>query len=318
MDRTGRQPRIHTPNTIHHVMIRGNNRQRIFYGDEYFSYFLLLLKESAEKFDHQILGFCLMTNHVHMIIHVHDSPLSMIMKNINFRYARWLNHRQKRIGHLFQGRFRSLHVNDEEYLIYLCRYIHLNPVTAKMVAQPSDYLWSSHQYYFSENSPSWMNIDLIISTIFKKTNLNYNDFICQTVNREKWKPAITISETGEIIHDNDVIRNLEEKNTSHLKIHRQSLPQEVISAIVCDQLKIDQTKLFGRSKNRMLTKQRALLTSYLVRYSDVNIVSAAKLFQITHGTLSRQLTRLTENSETIFSAELLQTIEHALIDRKEK
>src|SRR3990167_10927246 len=79
----GRQPRIHIPNTIHHVMIRGNNRQRIFYGDECFSYFLSLLKGSTEKHDHKMLAFCLMTNHVHMIIHVHDSPLSVVMKNIN-------------------------------------------------------------------------------------------------------------------------------------------------------------------------------------------------------------------------------------------
>ncbi|OGT49153.1 MAG: hypothetical protein A3E82_09385 [Gammaproteobacteria bacterium RIFCSPHIGHO2_12_FULL_38_11] len=295
-------------------MIRGNNRQQIFYGDEYFSYFILLLKESTEKFDHKILGFCLMTNHAHMIIHIHDSSLSMIMKNINFRYARWLNQRRKRIGHLFQGRFRSLHVDNEEYLIYLCRYIHLNPVAAKMAAKAGDYLWSSHHYYFSENPPSWMNIDLILSIIFKKTNLNYNNFICQEVNREKWKPAIYISETGEIINNNDEIKNLEKKNIADSKIHRRKLPQEVVSAIVCSNLNIEQTKLFGRSKNHILTKKRALLASYLVRYSDVNIVSLAKLFQITHGTLSRQLNQLTSNPEVVFSNELLKIIEHALIN----
>ncbi|OGT44209.1 MAG: hypothetical protein A3F13_05685 [Gammaproteobacteria bacterium RIFCSPHIGHO2_12_FULL_40_19] len=299
-------------------MMRGNNRQRIFYGYDCFSYFLLLLKESSEKFDHKILGFCLMSNHVHMIIHVHDSSLSMIMKNINFRYARWFNNRYKRIGHLFQGRFRSLHVSNEEYLIYLCRYIHLNPVTAKMVTHASDYLWTSHHYYFSENPPSWMNIDLIISTIFKKTNLNYSDFIYQAVDREKWKPAITISENGEIIHDDDAIRNLEEKNIALSKTHRLSLPIEVISAIVCDHLNIDQTKLFGRSKTHMITKQRALLASYFIRFSDINIVSVAKLFQITHGTLSRQLNRLVDNADAIFSPELLQTIEHALTHLEKK
>src|SRR3990167_1856326 len=300
MDRTGRQRRIHQPNTIHHVMIRGNNRQKIFYGNECFSYFLLLLKESVEKFDHKILCFCLMTNHAHMIIHIHDSSLSVVMKNINFRYARWLNHRQKRIGHLFQGRFRSIHVGCEEYLIYLCRYIHLNPVSAKMVSQPDEYLWSSHQYYFSQNAPSWMNINLITSAIFKKTTLNYSDFISQIVDRKTWKPAITISETGKIIYDEDMIRKLEEKNITNKNTQGQFLPQDVISEIVCNHLKIEKKNLFGRLKSHTITKQRAMLISYLIRYSDANIISAAKLFQITHGTLSRQLKHLSENSDSIF------------------
>ena len=95
-------------------------------------------------------------------------------------------------------------------------------------------------------------------------------------------------------------------------MHHRSLPLEMISVIVCDHLNIEKTKLFGRTKTHMLTKQRALLASYFIRYSDTNIVSVAKLFQITHGTLSRQLNRLIENAGAIFSIELLQAIEHAL------
>src|SRR3990167_7956469 len=168
MDKTGRQPRIHVQNTIHHVMIRGNNRQQIFYGNDYFSHFLELFKEGGEKFDHKILAYCLMSNHAHMIIHVHESSLSNVMKNINFRYARWLNTKQKRIGHLFQGRFRSIEVSSEEYLIYLCRYIHLNPVVAGIVKTAGQYPWSSHQYYVMKEMPTWMDIDLVLSTIVKK------------------------------------------------------------------------------------------------------------------------------------------------------
>ena len=123
MQRTGRQPRVHVPNSVYHVMMRGNNRQNIFYGEAYYHYFLKLFSDSAKKFDHKVLAYCLMTNHVHLMLHIKESLLSAIMQNVNFRYARWTNHHRKRVGHLFQARYAAIEVSNESYLIHLCRYI---------------------------------------------------------------------------------------------------------------------------------------------------------------------------------------------------
>ena len=75
MDRTGRQRRIHVSNSIHHVMIRDNNCQRIFYGDDYFNYFLKIIHQSAEKLDHKIIAYCLMSNHAYLLVRIYDSSL---------------------------------------------------------------------------------------------------------------------------------------------------------------------------------------------------------------------------------------------------
>ena len=124
MQRTGKQPRVHVPNnSVYHVMMRGNNRQNIFYVEAYYHYFLKLLSDIAKKFDHKVLAYCLMTNHVHLMLHIKESSLSAIMQNVNFRYARWTNHHRKRIGHLFQACYAAIEVSNESYLIHLCRYI---------------------------------------------------------------------------------------------------------------------------------------------------------------------------------------------------
>ena len=143
-------------------MIRGNNRQRIFFSAEYFDRFLEIVAQSAEKFDHKILSYCLMSNHVHLLVYIHESSLSQIMQYINFRYARWLNQQQNRIDHLFQGRYRSIEVGNDEYLLNLFRYIHLNPIEARMVKYVGDYPWSSINYYIREHRASWIDADIVI------------------------------------------------------------------------------------------------------------------------------------------------------------
>lgn len=312
MESTARLPRIHMPNTIHHVMIRGNNRQRIFYGDKYFERFFEILKQSTEKFDHKILACCLMGNHAHLVIHIHEIPLSSVMQNINYRYARWVNRKLKRIGHLFQGRYRSINVNDEIYLINLCRYIHLNPVAAEIVKDVNHYRWSSHQYYISCDPPPWMDISLVTSAIQNKVMLSYADFISRPIEREKWKPGLYISENGEIVINEDVVRQLSQDATaiySSPLASEKFLSSDLVSSIVCKNLNVDYSALYGTSKNHKVSKQRILLAYNLMQYSNLKMSDIEKLFQRTKGTLSRQLVQLTANPEHYFPPELLHKIE---------
>lgn len=316
MDRVGRQRQTHVANSVHHVMIRGNNRQCIFYSDEDFHYFLKIIREGAEKFDFKIIAYCLMSNHAHLLIHINHSPLSSVMQKINYRYAVWLNHKKQRIGHLFQGRYRSLCVNDESYLVNLCRYIHLNPVTAKMVISADDYPWSSHQYYLVNHHPSWMESNLMLTAIKNKTNCEYNHFIMQPVNRKTWRPAIFISDTGKIVCNDGVLRNLQCQSQCELSLsdpvvfHR--LPEDRVINIVCNELNIQQSLLFGLSKNHNISKQRMLLTKYLIEYSGKNICVVSKLFERTHGTFSRQFKKFSEDPEKYFPVAVLKKVEFLL------
>ena len=140
-----RQPRIHFTGAVYHVMLRGNARAEIFFEKDDRHRFYLLLQEGVERFGCRIHAFCLMTNHVHLAVQVGATPLSRSMQNLTFRYRQWINHRDRRVGHLFQGRYKAILINRDDYLLELVRYIHLNPVQARLVRAPAAYRWSGHR-----------------------------------------------------------------------------------------------------------------------------------------------------------------------------
>lgn len=158
-----RKPRIHYPGAFYHVILRGNAQQDIFFDDSDRYRFYLLLQEGTERFGHRIHAFCLMTNHVHLVVQVADKPLSKIIQNLSFRYTRWVNWQKKRSGHLFQGRYKSVVVDGDEYLLELVRYTHLNPVRAGIVETPSEYRWSSHSAYCGKDAIPWLDTDFVLA-----------------------------------------------------------------------------------------------------------------------------------------------------------
>lgn len=163
-----RKPRIHFPAALYHVMLRGNARQNIFFEDEDRYRFYLLLQEGSERYGYRVHAFCLMTNHVHLAVQVGDIPLSRGMQNLSFRYTRWVNWRQNRSGHLFQGRYKALLVDADEYLLTLVRYIHLNPFRCGMVTNPLEYRWSSHRAYCGKETLPWLTVDPTLAAFGSK------------------------------------------------------------------------------------------------------------------------------------------------------
>jgi REP element-mobilizing transposase RayT len=158
-----RKPRLHENGGVYHVMLRGNGGQGIFFDDDDRYHFYLLLQQGIARYGHRIHGFCLMSNHVHLAIQVGEEPLAKIMQNLSFRYTRWVNRKQKRIGHLFQGRYKAIMVDRDTYLLELVRYIHLNPVRAKLVRQPQAYAWSGHRAYIGQEALPWLTTDWVFS-----------------------------------------------------------------------------------------------------------------------------------------------------------
>ncbi len=164
-----RKPRIHFPGAVYHVILRGNAGQDIFFDDKDRYRFYLLMQEGLERYGHRVLAFCLLTNHAHLAVQVGNTPLSRIIHNLSFRYTRWINWRQKRIGHLFQGRYKAIIVDADEYLLELVAYIHLNPVRANMVELPENYPWSSHLAYLGSEHIPWLQTEYVLD--FFSTNL---------------------------------------------------------------------------------------------------------------------------------------------------
>lgn len=135
------------PYSTYHVIMRGNERKAIFNCDEDRFRFIDILRRARVKLGFVLHAYCLMTNHVHLLIGDNGNDISKIMHFINSSYALYFNHVNQRCGHLFQDRFNSEVVRDDDYLLEASRYIHNNPVKAKMVKQPEQYFWSSFNDY---------------------------------------------------------------------------------------------------------------------------------------------------------------------------
>lgn len=133
---------------IYHVVLRGINRQDIFYDDDDFKHFLITLFHKQADDSFRVYGYCLMNNHIHLMLRENDDNVSRIMSRVGTSYAWWYNQKYDRCGHVFQGRFGSECVETDASLLSVIRYIHNNPVKAGLAAAAEDYPWSSiHAYY---------------------------------------------------------------------------------------------------------------------------------------------------------------------------
>ncbi|MEA4943373.1 MAG: transposase [Propionicimonas sp.] len=124
-------------------MLRGINRQAIFLDEEDHLRFLRDLRAAREAADCRVLAYCLMTNHVHLVLRTGSETVGQVVKRFGVRYAWWYNTKYGRVGHVFQDRFRSRPVEDDGYFVTLLRYVWNNPVKAGMVERPDQYRWSS-------------------------------------------------------------------------------------------------------------------------------------------------------------------------------
>jgi REP element-mobilizing transposase RayT len=124
--------------------------------------YLTILEETQQKYPFHLHSYCLMTNHVHLLLETLKIPPPIFMKSLNSRYAMYFNRKYKLTGHLFQGRYHDEVISSPIHLLEVSRYIHLNPVKAYIVKHPEEYPWSSYRSYVSNNSKSHIKTDAIL------------------------------------------------------------------------------------------------------------------------------------------------------------
>src|SRR5260221_8242371 len=154
---------VQLPGPVHHVTTGGTECRDILRGDEDRRKFLELLGVAVRRFAWSLTSWVLMSNHFHLVIETPEHlTLSQGMQWLCGTYVGWFNRKYQRVGHLFQGRFKSFVIEKEAYLLEVLRYVVLNPVRAKMVARPEDYLWSSHRATVGlDAAPEWLDLKAI-------------------------------------------------------------------------------------------------------------------------------------------------------------
>lgn len=195
-----RQLRILYSGAWYHVMNRGANHQAIFFRDYHRKIFTDLLQHISIVYKVEVHAYCLMTNHYHLLLRTTDPNLPEAMRYLDSVYTSRLNKDLLRDGPLFRGRYKSVLVEADEYLLHVSRYIHLNPLEAGLVKDLKQYRWSSYRCYIGDDkSPDWLHTDFIHEYFtgdchnvqYKKyTEIGNSDIIKEFYSAEKTKPVL--------------------------------------------------------------------------------------------------------------------------------
>ncbi len=182
----------------YHVFNRGNGKQDIFLDDQDYSIYMNRLGRYAIKRAVSLVCYCLMPNHVHLLIRQDsDTPLYKLISSLHTSYSMYFNKKYNRVGHLFQDRFKQAEATSDEYLLHLSRYIHLNPVKDGLVEKPEDYRWSSFKEYIMDSKYNFCQKRVILdyfSDRTKSSHIQYKEFTYSHLDRseDKLTPDLTI------------------------------------------------------------------------------------------------------------------------------
>jgi REP element-mobilizing transposase RayT len=162
-----RKPRVEYPGAFYHVICRGNQRQVIFRSDADRKYYLERLEKYRQRYGFSVYAYVLMSNHVHLLIETGRVPLSKIMHGLQFTYTGYYNKKYRKVGHLFQGRYKAILCDRQAYLLALVRYLHLNPGRLRSPIDPWRYRWSSHPAYLGKESSVKIESAVVLGELAK-------------------------------------------------------------------------------------------------------------------------------------------------------
>ena len=276
--------RVEYPGAYYHVINRGNAGDDIFNSDRDREKFLEYLEKAVERFSIVVHTYCLMSNHYHLLIETPQPNLSAAIQWLNVSYAAYYNKKRQRSGHLFQGRFKSILVNADEYLTHLSRYIHLNPVRANIVTGPAEFPWSSYRAFIGRiKAPDWLETGWLLA-IFgrdkKEAINNYRNFVEEVEIKTLENPEEDIV-GGYILGDIDFVNWVkdthlstrhDEKEIPQLRKLKPKISLETILQVVSDEFGYSEEKI--REKGRKNNRPREIAI-YLAR--DISGVTCSSL-----------------------------------------
>ena len=293
--------RIAYPYAWYHVLNRARRSERIFSEKSDYHAFVELLEESAEMWNLRVAAYCLMDNHYHILIQTPEANISRAMRHIDGVYTQRYNRAHSCDGQLFRGRYKSILVDGDSYLLQLVRYIHRNPVKARIVRKPEDYMWSSHKGYLSiSNKWKWLHKEFIFSLLTEDRSRWVNQYrrfvasekdadIAAVLEAEKWpvvlgpekfidwvKGKYYASKTDpEIIQTEDLL-----PTADHIKV------------VICKFYKVDEATLYESRRGEFNEPRN--VTIYMIRKlrrDDLQLI-AETLRAKTRSSISSALERM--------------------------
>jgi REP element-mobilizing transposase RayT len=273
-----RQPRIEFSGAFYHIITRGNQKQDIFIDDEDRLEYLRRLKRYKKEHGFIIYAYTLMTNHVHLLIETPQSPISKIMQVLNFTYTQHFNRKYDKVGHLFQGRYKSFLCDRDEYLLELVRYLHLNPVRAGMVDDPLEYRWSSHREYLSGDE-DFIKTQMVLRQFSEKppsAKELFEKFVNETTGKTKDNSFYRVVEQ-QILGDDRFIEEVGRNIAGPKKPLRRPSLEEIMTAVT-NITGITEDEIISTSRNSDIMSARRVLVGVCreVGYKLVDLQAKVK------------------------------------------
>lgn len=308
-----RKCRDYIPGALYHVMLRGNNGQPIFVDDVDRERFGWLVNDGVRRYRHRIHAYCWMNNHIHLAVQCGEASLSQVMQNLAFRYAINFNRRHGHVGHVFQGRFKAIHVNADEYLLELVRYIHLNPVRAKLCDGAADFAWSGHRAYLGELDCPWLRTDWVLA-IFGRDILEarerYRAFVWAGRHEGRREEFHTRHESTLEPDADDFLRQVLAVSPKH--VMGRELGAKTISNLVCDLAGLDAERLLTPSHAPEVTRVRCVATYIALTNKICTLSQLTPILGRDRTTLSRASMSVREQRADSGTFKLLDKVERYL------
>lgn len=286
-----RKARLDAPGALHHIMVRGIDKTNIFVDHQDKTLFLERLGENITEGQCSVYAWVLMDNHLHILFKSGKHGISVVMRKQLTWYAQYFNHRHKRAGHLFQNRYKSILCDEENYLLALIRYIHLNPVRAqivKTIGELDRYPWSGHSAIVGKAKRTWMDIDTVLSQFGEKKKRalsEYRRFIMEEFGQDRkleltggglirsqggWSRVLALQRSGkkeeaderilgagEFVHA--VMREVEERQLRQTKLRRRGKGIVDIIREECEKRGVSERELIQGSRRQKVSRTRAII-----------------------------------------------------------
>jgi len=286
-----RQPRIHYPGALYHVIVRGNNREWIFRTAAEKQRYLESIAVFHKKYDFRIYAYVVMSNHVHMLIKVDQTPLSKIMQSIQQSYTSWYNRKRKGSGHVFEQRYKATLCNEDTYLLSLIRYIHQNPLRIKL-PEGLDYPWSSHAVYSGKQSCQWLDRRFPLSLFSDQNSVDqYLDFMDET---EETVGQVHWGQLEEGTKDGETEKRASETAKRHVDL--QVLIQEV-----CSHYAITPERLTDKSRHKAVCAARKAVVQLGRKYCGCTGNQLASVLGISEAAVSQLMSKPAVDLEAILA-----------------
>jgi len=300
----GRPLRIEYAGGLYHITSRGNERKKIFLDDGDRKKFLGILEDYRDRYGILIHSYVLMDNHYHLILETPKGNLLKVMHGINGGYTGYFNRKYGRSGHLFQGRYKGIIIDKDSYLIPLSRYVHLNPVRAKIVKRPEQYRWSSYPGYIGKGKENgWVEYSWILSQFGRgrlRARRKYRGYTEEALKKKVESPLRSLH-SRVILGGEEFIKGikgmLKGKALSHEIIERKRLIEyplldEVVRR-VARAFKIDEGVIRGKGGRANRARKVALYLAQ--RYTGLSNKAIGDLFGgIHYSAVSKAFERLRE------------------------